>query len=132
MTKSTGLRLRYLVYVLIVVLWTLVEWMTGGRYRVWFIMFGASLGFGIGLGTETFRANEEVLSFKQISLSALYAVPLGFCDSLLLFVNSFKINSFILLLISIYMILSQILIIVFLVSMRECAIWRSTNGKGVD
>jgi hypothetical protein len=111
MTMSRKLHLRYIVYITIVILWALAEWMTEGQYRVWFILFGVSWGFGIGLGIESFRAIEEIPSLKIISRATLYIVPLGFCDSLLLLINSLKTDSFITLLISIYMILSQIICI---------------------
>jgi hypothetical protein len=111
---NTGLHLRYIGYIAITILWALAEWMTDGQYRVWFILFGGSLGFGIGLGTESFRATDEILSVKIISRATLYVVPLVFCDSLLLLINSLRTNSFIILLISIYMILSQMICIFFI------------------
>lgn len=125
MIKNTRLCLRYLVYVLIVILWTLAEWVTGGQYRVWLVLFGGSLGFGIGLGIETFRTNEEELSIKLISRATLYVVPLAFCDSLLLLMDGYRVNSYMLIWASIYMTASQILLLIFIASTLQ----RTDGGK---
>jgi hypothetical protein len=45
MTMSRKLHLRYIVYITIVILWALAEWMTEGQYRVWFILIRRKLGF---------------------------------------------------------------------------------------